>query len=93
MVAPARKSQGDRVFIIRVEFRARVGTRHTGTARWGRKKKPETSGIVVRESDSAVALAPAERVQQQNVLGPKGVGSTKSVNTVTRCSGSQKARK
>lgn len=42
---------------------------------------------------SAVALAPAERVQQQNILGPKGVGGTKSVNTVTRCSGSQKARK
>lgn len=49
MVAPARKSQGDRVLIIRVEFRARVGTRHTGTARWGRKKKLETSGIVVNE--------------------------------------------
>lgn len=42
---------------------------------------------------TAVALAPAERVQQQNVLGPKGVGGTKSANTVTRCSGSQKARK
>lgn len=50
-MAPARKSQGDRVLIIRVEFRARVGTRHTGTARWGGTKKPETSGIEVREGD------------------------------------------
>lgn len=51
LVAPARKSQGDRVLIIRVEFRARVGTSHTATARWGGKKRPETSGIEVRESD------------------------------------------